>query len=246
MVASPLQPRARCCVQRRGQRQQSHCRVLFESTRRLLRTFCFGRCSTWVSSSCYAARKEPCEDGLLVRLDHTDDAPADLSWNRRRANASISDAHAYKYDAAINIPIVSDVLAARLAGVSDENDWARVKSTKRGVDPAHNPDSFRDTQAGRVSVRFEPVDWFSLNVMYQTLEQTNASYDQVQSAALVTGEPLSGALIRPYDFLAADDQGDRGRQDMDIAIWNADVLRPAGSASATPAVTTCRSSARWS
>lgn len=147
----------------------------------------------------------------------------DLSEWGVAANASISDAHAYKYDAAVNIPIVNDVLAVRLAGVSDENDWTRVRNIKRATDPAHNPDTFRDTQAGRVSVRFEPVDWVALNFMYQTLEQKNASYEQVQSSSLVTGEALSGTLIRPYDFLSADDQGDRGRQDMDIAILNADV-----------------------
>lgn len=147
----------------------------------------------------------------------------DLSEWGAVANASISDAHAYKYDAAVNIPIINDVLAVRLAGVSDENEWTRVRTIKRAADPAHNPDSFRDTAAGRVSVRFEPVDWLALNVMYQTLEQTNAQYEQVQSASLATGEALSGALIRPSDFLSADDQGDRGRQDMDIAIWNADV-----------------------
>lgn len=147
----------------------------------------------------------------------------DLTEWGATANASVTDAHAYKYDAAVNIPVIKDVLALRLAGVSDENEATRVGTIKHDGDPAHNHDPFRRTEALRASARFEPVDWFSMNLMYQTLEQKNTTYVQVQSASLVTGEPLSGTLIRPYDFLATDDQGGRGRQDMDIAILNADV-----------------------
>jgi iron complex outermembrane receptor protein len=139
------------------------------------------------------------------------------------ANATITDTNAYKYDAAVNIPIVKDVLALRLAGLSDENEWTRVETIKRSGDPRHNVNPSRETEALRASARFEPVDWFSLDLMYQTLDQENASYAQVQSTSLLTGAPSNGALIRPYDLLSTDDQGGRGRQDMDIYIWNADV-----------------------
>lgn len=137
-------------------------------------------------------------------------------------NASVTDTHAYKYDAAVNVPIVEDVLAVRLAGVSDENEWTRVETIKRSGDRGHNTDPYRRTEALRASVRFEPVDWFSLDFMYQRLDQENASYTQVQSAELLTGAPANGPLIRPYDLLSTDDQGNRGRQDMDIYVLNAD------------------------
>lgn len=143
------------------------------------------------------------------------------------ANATVTDTHAYKYDAAVNIPIVKDILAVRLAGLSDENEWTRVETIKRSSDRAHNTDPYRRTEALRASVRFEPVDWFALDFMYQTLDQENASYDQVQSTSLLTGGAPSGTLIRPYDLLSPDDQGGRGRQDMDIYVLNAD-LRFAG------------------
>lgn len=147
----------------------------------------------------------------------------DLSEWGGTANATVTDTHAYKYDAAVNIPIVKDVLAVRLAGLSDENEWTRVETIKRGGDSRHNVDPNRETEALRASARFEPVDWFSLDFMYQTLDQENASYAQVQSTSLLTGAPASGTLIRPYDLLSTDDQGGRGRQDMDIYILNADV-----------------------
>lgn len=146
----------------------------------------------------------------------------DLSDYGANVNATFTDTNAQKYDAAINIPIWRDKLAVRLAGVSDENEFNRVDSIKWDTDPSHNTEPFRDTKALRASLRFEPTDWFALNFMYQNLDQKNASYTHVQSASLLTGEPQSGPLFRPYDFRSYDDQGARNRQEMDMYIWNAD------------------------
>lgn len=146
----------------------------------------------------------------------------DLSEYGASANVTMTDRHSYKYDGAINVPILTDKLALRVAAVSDENEFTRVTSVKRSADPAHNQDPFRDTEALRASLRFEPTDWFELNFMYQTLNQQNISYAQMQSATLVSGAASSGQLIRPYDFLSLDDQGTYARQEMDAYVWNAD------------------------
>ncbi len=78
-------------------------------------------------------------------------------------------------------------------------------------------------KAVHASLRFEPTDWLAFNFMYQTLDQKNTSYTQVDPRSLVTGEAQSGDLIRPYDFSSFEDQGSRNRREMDIYIWNADV-----------------------
>jgi iron complex outermembrane receptor protein len=145
----------------------------------------------------------------------------DLAEYGASANVTMTDRHSYKYDGAVNIPILRDKLALRVAAVSDENQFNRVESVKRSADPVHNKEPFRDSEALRASVRFEPTDWFDLNLMYQTLNQENISYAQMQSASLVTGAAPSDPLIRPYDFLSLDDQGTYARQEMDVYIWNA-------------------------
>lgn len=140
-------------------------------------------------------------------------------------NGTLTDIHAQKIDAALNVPVIADVLAVRIAGVVDESQGSRVFTVKQDTAPEYNPDPYRHTKALRASVRFEPTDWLSANVMYQTLNSRSRSYRQVQSLCLVTGTPCptTQATIRPFDRLSNEDQGSAFVQQHDVLTANVEV-----------------------
>jgi iron complex outermembrane recepter protein len=145
------------------------------------------------------------------------------------ANGTVTDIEAYKFDAALNLPIVSDVLAVRLAGVIDQSQGDRVFTIKQQTQPQFNPDPSRETQAIRASVLFEPTDFLTAHVMYQKLKTRSNTYGQVQSLCLVTGAacPATSLTIRPFDRLSISDQGGGFVQDHTVLVGNVD-LRFAG------------------
>lgn len=75
--------------------------------------------------------------------------------------------------AAINVPVVADVLAVRVAGLIDENESSGVESIHNGASP------WQKTKAFRASARLEPTDNLTATVMYQYLKATSRSFDQV-------------------------------------------------------------------
>lgn len=138
-------------------------------------------------------------------------------------NGTVTDQHAYKLDGAFNIPIIKDVLGIRLAGVVDRSRGNNVHSIKEISDPAHNEGPYRRTDAIRASVRFEPTDWLSANVMYQKLHAEDHSFAQVVSDSLISGAVATTPIIRPFDRLSLDDQGTYSFQKHDVLIGNLDV-----------------------
>jgi iron complex outermembrane receptor protein len=139
------------------------------------------------------------------------------------ANATATDLKAYKFDGALNIPIIKDMLALRLAGVLDYNEGNRVHSIKKVSDPRDNKGPYRRTQSYRASVRFQPTDWITANVMYQRLHSEDHSFAQVVSDSLISGAAATTPIIHPFDRLSLDDQGSFGRQDHKVLIGNLDV-----------------------
>ncbi|HEX7854694.1 MAG TPA: TonB-dependent receptor plug domain-containing protein, partial [Sphingobium sp.] len=101
-------------------------------------------------------------------------------------NGTAADSKSYKADVAINVPLIKDVLALRVAGVTDYSNGQMIQSIKEGVDP-YSPSPYRYTHAGRASLRFEPTDFLSVNLMYQALSNKNISYSQVESGNFVPG-----------------------------------------------------------
>ena len=141
-------------------------------------------------------------------------------------NMTLTDTHSYKVDGAVNVPIIKDVLGVRVAGVIDETEGrTRVRTIKQLTQPEFNPDPKLDTRALRVSVLFEPTDWITANVMYQTLNTKSRSYTQVQSLCLVTGAtcPTTSQTIRPFDRLSIEDQGGAFVQQHDVLVGNLDI-----------------------
>lgn len=99
-------------------------------------------------------------------------------------------------NAGFNLPIINDVLALRVAGTVDENDYNFVKSINNGTNP------YVHTWAGRASLRFEPTDSLSANVMFQHLNRNQKSFTQVESFSIANPDvPVSTVdpLIRASD-----------------------------------------------
>ena len=138
------------------------------------------------------------------------------------ANGTLTDTHARKGDIAINVPVIRDVLAVRVAGLVDDTEGTGVFTIKQATAPEVNPDPSRRTKALRASVRFEPTDWFSADVMYQTLNSRSRSYRHVQSLCLVTGGvcPPNSQIIRPFDRLSNEDQGNAFVQQHNVLVGN--------------------------
>ncbi len=138
-------------------------------------------------------------------------------------SSTVTNQDAQKFEGAMNIPVIRDVLGIRLAGVIDNGKGNGVGTIKQLTDPDHNPDPKRDTKALRATVLFKPTDWLSAKLMYQTLNSESVSYAQVQSLSLVTGVPATTQIIHPFDRLSIEDQGARNRQHQEIYIANVDV-----------------------
>ena len=76
-------------------------------------------------------------------------------------------------NAAVNLPIITDKLAVRLAAVADDSDFNGVRSINSSLDP------YSHTYGGRVSIRFEPIDSIEANVVYQQMDIQQGYFDQV-------------------------------------------------------------------
>ncbi len=138
-------------------------------------------------------------------------------------NGTITNRHARKIDGALNLPIIENVLGIRLAGVVDNTRGTLVRSTKEISDPANNEKPYRRTESIRGSVRFEPTDWIAANVMYQKLHTKDHSYAQNVSDSLFGGAAGAGPVIRPFDRLSTEDQGQYAFQKHDVLVGNLDV-----------------------
>src|SRR5439155_18310827 len=93
---------------------------------------------------------------------------------------------------ALGVPIIKDVLAIRVAGLIDQNDAGGVKSANNPTDPRAR------TQAGRITLRFEPTDTISAVVMYERLKRTIHDYGGILfgngALGLVAGTPCPGQV----------------------------------------------------
>ena len=89
---------------------------------------------------------------------------------------------------AVGIPLITDVLGIRVAGVYDNNDFGGVRSINSGK----NPNS--KTGAGRVSLRFEPSSSFRANVMYQYMDKKTRRF------TAVFGNASPGGIVPAYSL----------------------------------------------
>ena len=79
----------------------------------------------------------------------------------------------YNTQAAINVPIIKEMLAVRVAGLYDDNDFDAVHSINNPANP------FSRTKAGRVTLEFQPFDALAATVTYQRLDHNVRNYSAV-------------------------------------------------------------------
>ncbi len=119
---------------------------------------------------------------------------------------------------AFNLPIVSDVLAVRVAGIVDQNDYDFVESINNRASP------YARSTGLRGSVRFEPTDFIAANIMYQHVERDLRSYQQVSSISEVDPTvPAVAPIIQANDRLGITDGAILSSQKQDIVTGQLEV-----------------------
>ncbi len=87
--------------------------------------------------------------------------------------ATATDHQATNLQGALNIPVIADKLAIRIAGVNDQSNLNDVRDVNTGKR------SRGATTSGRISIAFTPTSNFKSVLTYQYLNQDNRLYRQV-------------------------------------------------------------------
>lgn len=119
-------------------------------------------------------------------------------------------------DAAINLPLVEDRLAMRVAGVYSENDLYGSKSIVNGLSASSR------TRAGRVNFFFTPVDEFDASLTYEHLERYTDGLETVEGVNALPGTnnpPRLSGFDRYSLQLGASDISNRNQLANLTANW---------------------------
>jgi iron complex outermembrane receptor protein len=112
----------------------------------------------------------------------------DLSTFGGYVSGQLTDLQGRNVQGALNIPIIKDVLAVRLAGVFDQNDLGGVRSIYSSARP------YGKTAGERVSVSFEPNDAFNAHLLYQHMDHWVAGFQQVVGPGAGRNPPITGDM----------------------------------------------------
>jgi iron complex outermembrane receptor protein len=118
----------------------------------------------------------------------------DLSEFGGYAATTLTDLQGRNAQGAINIPLIKDVLAIRIAGVIDQNGYDGVRSIHSSLRPQAT------TSSERFSVSFEPNDAFNADVTYQHLDTRSHIFPQISGpgqGAFTIGTTTFPAGINP-------------------------------------------------
>jgi iron complex outermembrane recepter protein len=111
----------------------------------------------------------------------------DLSEFGASIATSFSDQHATNVEAALNIPLIADKLALRVAGLYDDNEGNGVRSVNS------NLEDFRTTKSWRASLRWAPTDNLDATLTHQYLSSDRVTLNQVEGlGAGYNGPAISG------------------------------------------------------
>ena len=111
-------------------------------------------------------------------------------------NASATDRNSTNIQGAIGVPLIQDVLAVRLAGVTDDTDGNGVESVHNGKAPSSDNDTFR------ITLNFQPTDNLFTSLMYQKSDTDQLSYPHLEGL----GNGVNGPSIDAEDRLGITDQ----------------------------------------
>lgn len=133
-----------------------------------------------------------------------------------------SDLGGVKGTAALNLPIIAEKLAVRVAGTVDSNNANGVKSAYPNL---YSNTPYNRTWSERVSVRAMPIETLDINLMYERLVNREQEFLQTESICLIdpavacNAQPGGSALVTPRDQLSTVN-GFRSVYQMEN-IWNA-------------------------
>lgn len=131
-------------------------------------------------------------------------------------DVTATDQHGRNVNGAINVPIIQDVLALRVAGIVDQTDFDGVRSVTNPLRPKST------TSAIRTSLSFEPNDTFNALVTYLHMDRDLRSYTQ----AAGPGDGVNGPAITAADRLSVNDDAsvihshfDEVTMQLDSRLW---------------------------
>jgi iron complex outermembrane receptor protein len=110
-------------------------------------------------------------------------------------DATVTNRDGRNLQGAINVPIVKDILALRVAGLSDRNEAGGVHSLNNSADPKAT------TEAVRATLVFRPIDAINAEFVYQNLTRKARSFTQVSGP----GNGYNGPAIAPSERLSVQD-----------------------------------------
>ena len=126
---------------------------------------------------------------------------------------SVSEDHLFNIQGAINLPIVADKLAIRVAGLVDHNRLDKVRNITTGA-----PNRSR-SESGRLSIGFKPTESSNITLIYQHLENATRLAPQV----IGDGNAFNGGrAITLKDRLAVADEPSIIKLNSDIITGLAD------------------------
>lgn len=131
-------------------------------------------------------------------------------------NTTVNDIGTWNGNLALNIPVVADLLAVRVAGLLQDDEGNRVRSINNDRKP------FNRAQSGRVTVAFTPTDFLSFDGMYQNVNTESAQFAQVASFSNYSlGAPSSPRPISARERLGVARLPRAIEQNYDMFTWRA-------------------------
>ena len=134
-------------------------------------------------------------------------------------NGTLTNAHGYNINGALNIPVVKDILAIRVAGVYDKNRSNRVHTVATTA-LANKAEPFAEEKGGRASILFTPTNSIRIEGVYQKIDYSTSFFNEYASFNLVVpSAAASPVLIRPGDRLSIQESQNIQAQTFDIFNW---------------------------
>lgn len=166
----------------------------------------------------------------------------DLTEAGVTVSGTIAENGVYNGQFGINVPVIADIFAIRISGLTDRNRFDQVTSA---ISPGR---PYSKTESIRGQARLDPTDWLHAGFMYQALENDTRVWTQGQSfsnlvpgftpgvseniSPLPPGTFVAGGfpspradygVIRPGDRLSASSSAQRNKTKLQFYNWDASV-----------------------
>lgn len=116
---------------------------------------------------------------------------------------------------AVNIPIIDDTLAMRVAGVFEDNTAGNTKNVFSGDRNERQSDGYR------FSLAYQPIDELAIDLMHQSITVDRVLYQQVESANIMDPTlPAPGMPIKASDRRSVQDAPLSAVSDLESSVLN--------------------------